>query len=408
MMLKNSKLAILILAISILLVGCSGTSLQQNKEITEARQVAATSIPSTPHQIVLMLPFKGQFASTSQAIRNGFLASYYYSRKQHPKITIKIVDTSGHSIQSVYQKVIASNPDVIVGPLTKQEVEAINNLKPLTIPIIALNTLDNYAASPTPHLYQFGLLPQDEAIQAADKMSGDNRQHAVIITQDNVWGQKIATAFVSKYQSLGGKVVGTMKYANREDIALQICSLVADDAEKMCFKKSQTSSKSRLNHQDQYAPKHRQDIDSIFLVATPTVARQIIPMLKYYYAGDLPVYSTSAIYSGFPQSSLDQDLNGALFCDMPWVIQNGATLPASFQTIRQQIATLWPDSLGSSSRLYALGIDAFNLAVSIHKLLGTPEQGIQGATGMLYLDQSNHVYRQLEWAQFLFGEPQRR
>ncbi|WP_280522018.1 penicillin-binding protein activator [Candidatus Coxiella mudrowiae] len=62
----------------------------------------------------------------------------------------------------------------------------------------------------------------------------------------------------------------------------------------------------------------REDFDTIFLVANSRQERQIIPLLRFYYADDVSIYATSAIYS--PSVIIDYDLDGMIFDDMPWVL----------------------------------------------------------------------------------------
>ena len=64
-----------------------------------------------------------------------------------------------------------------------------------------------------------------------------------------------------------------------------------------------------------FNPRRRQDINVILLAASPTQARQIRPALKFYFAGNIPVYATSNIYSGIEKPQLDKDLDGIIFGD---------------------------------------------------------------------------------------------
>ena len=67
--------------------------------------------------------------------------------------------------------------------------------------------------------------------------------------------------------------------------------------------------------------------------------------------------------------------------------------------------TLWPD-FANYSKFYALGIDAYFLATSLNKLIANRQTTIDGATGMLHLDNYNHIYRTLDWTQIQQGTPQ--
>ena len=61
---------------------------------------------------------------------------------------------------------------------------------------------------------------------------------------------------------------------------------------------------------------------------------------------------------------------------------------------------------GGNARLYALGHDAFKLSQQITLLSNTPQMGLQGLTGELYLSGQNYISRQLRWATFQQGVPQ--
>ena len=122
-------------------------------------------------------------------------------------------------------------------------------------------------------------------------------------------------------------------------------------------------------------PIHRQDVDAIFLVASPTTAREIIPLLKYYYASDIPVYATSYVYRGTPHPAQDKDLDGVQFCDIPLVLDNSANM----QKIRKRMQALINPSEAEQVRLYAFGMDAYQLTTHYNELM-TGNFSISGMT----------------------------
>jgi outer membrane PBP1 activator LpoA protein len=134
----------------------------------------------------------------------------------------------------------------------------------------------------------------------------------------------------------------------------------------------------------------------IYLIAELLAAEQIIPLLRYYYAGDIPLYALSQLYPARGVDQPNMDLNNVYFCDMPWVLDPSHE-PQYLQQLRLQIETIWPDSYSNNKKLYALGIDAYTIA--------TKKLPLTGATGDLSLDQQQHIYRQLLWAQFKDGLP---
>jgi len=396
---------LLVLVVTLLINGCAGDMWEQKTsgKIIGSTQEKITRVGITPpHNIVIMLPLKGkgELAATSQAINNGLLAAYY-SSKQQSNINIRVVDTSDGDVNRLYQQAVANGAEVVIGPLTKPEVESIASIKPLPVPTIALNTLDDYQHHVINNLYQFGLLPQDEAVQVATKMKQEQLNNVAVIVPESAWGEKIAVAFENQYKFSGGQVVATLKYSAHKNLAEQVCNFLAKDAATMCIPQ-QHKDKKQVNSREM----RRQDIDAIFLVAiAPAQARLIIPLLKFYYASDLPIYSISTLYNGSSRPDLNQDINDVYFCDMPWVIQDPGSLNDNLQAMHKQITAtpLWVNSFANYSKFYALGIDAYNLAIELNTLLSAPQGGIEGASGTLYLDNFNHIYRDLQWAQMKNG-----
>jgi len=140
------------------------------------------------------------------------------------------------------------------------------------------------------------------------------------------------------------------------------------------------------NNKTTLMQQRRQDFDVIFLLAPPASARQIMPLLRYYYADNIPVYSTSVIYSGVPSPEKDSDLNGIIFCDTPWSLQQNA-------------------SGVSANRLYAVGQDAYALGNQLTRMRALPNFPLYGATGAITLTPQQQFYRRLPWATMHDGRP---
>jgi hypothetical protein len=76
-----------------------------------------------------------------------------------------------------------------------------------------------------------------------------------------------------------------------------------------------------------------------------------------------------------------------------------------YAKVRALCKTLYPKNFPTHQKLYALGIDAFNLTQQLGKLQMLPQLGVYGASGQLYLTPNNAIYRRLLWAQMLRGAP---
>ena len=356
-----------------------------------------------PQKIALLLPLSGPLKASGQAIRNGFLAAYYYDKQQNNKtLTISILNTTRQDIQNVYQQAVTAGAQVIVGPLTKDDVQALVNMGKLPVPTIALNTLPNYEQNNTDNLFQFGLSPLDEASQLATKIENAKLHRIILISPQGEWGQNIANAFTQQWQQLGGTLVGNFTYpiGNDEDLSIPIRNLLdVNQSEKRAHHLERI-----LYEKFRFVPRRRQDVDGIVLIALPAQARLIRPLLRYYYAGNVPVYSISLLFTPV-HSTQNEDLDSIIFCAMPWILLKPESLPSNLFVIRQHIASLWPQSLRRHPELYALGIDAYHLIDQLNQLSQSPQVGFSGATGTLFLTPNGHIFRQLLWAKMINGNP---
>jgi outer membrane PBP1 activator LpoA protein len=136
-----------------------------------------------------------------------------------------------------------------------------------------------------------------------------------------------------------------------------------------------------------------QNADVIFLIARPSLAREIKPLLN----NNTPVYGTSLVYSGLLNSEKDRALNGIIFCDEPLVVDQDGR----WASMRQQLTISQPVFIQQYIRLYGLGFDAATLTQNFSGI----NSGINGATGQLSLRSDQHIVRRLTWAVFQKGFP---
>jgi len=363
--------------------------------------LAANQNDSTPTHIALLLPLTGENSDSAQAIRNGFLTAYYYAKKQSSRApTISVIDTSKESIDKAYNNAVAQGADFIVGPLTKTNLATLIKSQRITVPTLALNTLDN--TKRINNLYQFGLSPLDETAQLVKKADSTKHHNALIIAPNTSWGQNISNRLRQEWEQQGGSITATMNYSSRNQLSADIKQLLNI---QYSYNRGYAIRNILNDRKIRIVSRRRQDFDSIFLIAQPSFAKQIQPLLKFYFAGDIPVYATSQLYDGRPGTASNKDLNNILFCDMPWVITAQSLHPQFLNTLQQQSKQVWPTSYANNTKLYALGVDAFNLTYSLQTMILLPDFGNKAATGTLYLDQNNHIYRELQWAQFTNGRP---
>lgn len=345
-------------------------------------------ITERPSNIVLMLPLQGKNAVAGKAIRDGFMAAYYEAKAAGDQTPdIRIIDTSTSTdFRNQYNEASLQGADFIIGPLQKQHVQTLQDSGSLITPTLALN----YGAEEisTEQLYQFGLSAEDEARQTAEKAWLSGHKTCLVLTPDSSWGQRVAKAFIGQWQQLGGTVLESAHFNAEKGYSSAIEELFDIDTSKQRAKRM----RAILAKNIEFTARRRDDVDFIFIVATPKQARQIKPTLAFHFAGNVPVYATSHIYSGTPSPLLDRDLDGIIFAETPWL------LSYNNDPVKQAIAINWPSTAGPLGRLYALGVDAYQLYPRIQLLSTNQENNLAGATGLLTLDATGRVVRTLDWA----------
>lgn len=382
---------LIITTILILSNGCTNTSI---------KAMPTVSLPSQPQHVALLLPLTGPLATYAGAIRNGFFTAYYAKQNQGASVpNITVYNTDGKNIRDVYQTAITAGADFVVGPLDKADVLTLANEHHTIVPILALNTTPSDTKINNDVLFEFALSPIDEAQQAAQKAFHDNHRNVIILAPNNLWGQRIANAFTAQWKTLGGNIIATEYYGDMRTVSKNI----QDVLQISNSYQNEHQLKNMFGKDMRFIPQRRQDFDSIFLVATPEMGRQIEPLLRFYFAGNIPVYATSQIYAGFPDVNRDNDLNGIYFCEMSWVLAPNQ-MQSQLQTMQQRIQTLWPQNYARLTKFYAMGVDAFDLISELNNMQ-SQSSGVPGATGTLYLTPQHTIYRQLMWAQFQNGIP---
>lgn len=346
-------------------------------------------INAQPKRIALLLPQEGRLTEAGQAIRDGFFAAYYQAMaygRQLPEV--RQYDSTGDIIQA-YQKAVAEGADLVIGPVEKEKVTELSLMPSFEVPILTLNYPD---APPLveKNFYQFGLALEDEARQVARQAYNEGHRQAMIIIPEQEWSERSARAFAEEWEKLGGKVVSRSQFkAGGNYSNLVKASLLIEENQRR-----NAELQNLLGSKLETSPRSRGDVDMVFLIANPAQARQIKPTFAFHYAGHIPVYATSQVYSGEPNAKADGDLNGIRFNTMPWLFDTSSEK----KTVKR-----YSKSAAVYDRLQALGADAFRLYARLPQLAQIEQMRIYGATGTLRMLPDGRIEREQIWARFRNG-----
>lgn len=356
-------------------------------------QLLRQLVENLPTKIALLLPFSGRLASAGQAIRDGFLAAMYeHSSSSQTVPELRFYDTERSDINTLYDQAVSEGAQLIIGPLSKGKILEITLRPTMPVPTLALNTIDNPKAS-VGNLYQFGLGVEDEARLAARQAWRDGHRRALIIAPNNAWGDRSVQAFALQWQVLGGELSSDYRFEDTNDYVKVINRALQLDQSNQRAQQIRS-----IVGKVEFEPRRRDDIDVIFLAAQAQQARQIKPTLAFNFAGSIPVYGTSQVYSGRPNKKLDQDMNGIKFSTLPWTFNDSLAEKKAIRSNTENSAGLQP--------LYALGVDCFYLYPRLKQLEQVAAAQYYGQTGTLKLNEQRQIIRQQVWAEFKNGRAQ--
>ena len=352
-----------------------------------------------PEKIALLLPMSGRFAQIAEMIHAGILSARELAPQSQYAPEISLYDTGDNpaDILYYYQQAVRDGADFVIGPLKKAAANILASQAQLSVPVLTLNYTTDPLATPS-NLFQFGLLPEDEAQQVAERASLDAHSSAIILTPHGEWGRRLASKFQTRFEELNGVILDTQYYfPENTDFSMSLKTALQLDQSERRYRRL----RSTLGQKLEFEPRRRQDVDMIFMVASPATARLIRPQINYYFATDLPVYSTSHIFSGIENISKDRDIDDVVYCDIPWLLK-----PSPDHELMREILQLETgNTYELLPRFAALGIDAYYLPTRLAELAALPHERYDGLTGKLRIENNNKIFRELNWAKFINGKP---
>ena len=357
--------------------------------------------------IALLAPLSGPLAQAGGALSDGFLAAFFEAQRQRQKPgfahtenapgqgqrkDVVLIDTGRYeTIEEAYASALASDADLVVGPLEKQQVSRLLSDPTRERPLLTLN-LPNPAAAASGAVLQLSLAPEDEVIQLAELAYALGYRRATLLRPAGDWGERMESALLTRWYAQGGAVASAGVYAKRSDYSEVVRSALDLDASSERNRSMRQLFAGALEVQE----RRRRDLDLVFLLCRNSdEARALKPLIDYHYAGDLPVFTISTADTGSNDPRSNRDLNGVHVLSMPGRLSR----PENSET---------PGLTGSLGALYALGHDAFRIAGKFHTLESAGGTRFAGDTASLSANGNGRLTRELRLAEFNRGTLQAR
>ena len=312
-----------------------------------------------PH-VALILPLSSPaLGRLADAVRQGFLAAREVAgRNALPVRTYPAVDDGRATLELCLQAQRAGAVLVVAG-LTRDGATGLARSDCPRQPTLVLNQPQD--PEMPARMYSISLSAEQEARQVALMAINDGWHAAIVIASPSPLGRRVSEAFEREW----GRAAG--------------------EARRVAFAGG-----------PEEAPAIKERIaalrgDMVFLALDQASTRAVRP----YISGTLPLYTTSLGVDPRADPTVNVDLEGVRYVDMPWFVQpdHPAVMvypaPSSAMSVEQE-------------RLYALGIDAYRLSGLL--LQADPKSfPLDGVTGRIALDAGRHFTRSLVPAGFDSG-----
>jgi outer membrane PBP1 activator LpoA protein len=403
-----------------------------NEFLPETLKQIKKALKNRPENLAILLPESGPFAKSSNAIKRGILNNYYRALNSNSFTPIiKFYNTSDESLEllansspidssesfkavanddeitetpeqkeinkqqikltknnqgflTIYAKAINDGADLIIGPINKNYIDLLKTEDIKTIPTLTLNYSGKNNQNSNNEIFQFGLAPEDEVNFITKQAQLREYKNAAILAPEGTWGERLKQAFRSAWETRGGEIVTEAEYQNTRELTKVIEVMLNIDKSEQRFKRLYWYSGGEAL----FYSRRREDIDFIFLISSPDMGRQIMPTFVFHNAENIPVFSSSSVYSG-EYNIKDKDLDGLIFSDLPAIINNNKVMTEA-----------WNQQDPRYKRLIAMGMDAYDLSVRLNILKSSENNEMHGKTGTLHMLNDQRIIRDPTLAKF--------
>ncbi|MCS3433714.1 penicillin-binding protein activator [Klebsiella sp. BIGb0407] len=321
----------------------------------------------------------------------------------NPNAEIKIYDTSSQPIDQVLAQAQQDGATIVVGPLLKNDVDALSGVNS-SLNILALNQPE--ATQNHPNICYFALSPEDEARDAAHHIWQQNQRSPLLLVPSSPLGERVAKAFTSEWQSLGGGTVLQQRLGSMSDLKRGINggSGIALTGTPVITANNPPESVTIGDLTIPTVPVEPQitssggNVDAVYIVASSDEMALIKPMITMRTGsrGGAQLYASSRSAQGISGPDFRFEMEGLQYSEIP-LLSGGNP-----QLMQQALTSVNNDY--SLARLYAMGVDAWSLANHFAELRQSPGFTLNGNTGQLSATTDCVVNRKLNWLQFSQGQ----
>ena len=314
-----------------------------------------------PHVALILPTTSPTLGRVAESLRLGFLAAVEAAGKESPPVIFMPIENEGQNLLDACRAAQRAGAVLVVAAITRDGATAIARSDCPRQPVLALNEPQGFATRPgeigpgdlPANLYHVSLSLEQEARQIALRAVEDGWHSAIVITSPSPLARRVQEAFEREWVRAAGELRRVSYSGNPDD-----APLIRDRLANLRG-------------------------DMVFLALDQPEARAVRP----YVTGALPVYATSMSVDPRADPTVNVDLQGVRYLDMPWFVQPDHAAVMVYPVPKTALSV-------EQERLYALGIDAYRLAVALLRTDGRLS-ALDGVTGRITLTPGNALVRTL-------------
>ena len=318
--------------------------------VQDPNRPAVRTVMRTPHIALLLPTASPALGKLADAVRQGFTAAAAVAGRQAPTVIATAIDNESTALLEACRQSQSAGALLVVGGFTRDGAQALASSECARQPVLALNEAKGDG---NPNVFSVSLSAEHEARQAALLAVESGLRSAIIIHSPSAISRRVREAFEREWVRAAGEVRRIAYSGNPEEAAV-IRDRIANSRG-----------------------------DMVFLALESHEAIAVRP----YVSGMLPIYATSLGVNPRGDPLVNLDLQGVRYVEMPWFIHPDHPAVMVYPQPKDLVSV-------EQERLYALGIDAFRLALLLVKG-GETSPTLDGVTGKITLEQGNHFVRQL-------------
>ena len=353
------------------------------------------------HRIAVLLPLSGTNAQIGKSIRQSVELAVL--ERKTPDISVSFYDTYGN-MNDAATNALATNPDIIIGPLFAQNAHILKKNKLSETPVLSLTSDANAVGD---GVMSMALMPTNGVEEIVKQIKSDDIKNFIIIAPDTNSGRMMAGTAKIAANAYEMPLIGIFYYTEKDSDSIKNAALSASmyntrtaahtRARQVISDVLTNETLSPIEKSNLYTQLEKLEktetvgnvpFDGVLFLGNGDDTKALASFLRYYNVGarDAAFYGTT-MWDGSDIAS-DYTLSGAKY----------ATLPATnteFATTYEQVYGIAPN------RLAGFGYDATNFAIGmIHSNKSNSEyllspSGYIGTDGIFRIKQNGSNERAL-------------